>query len=84
MENALMLPQFLHKQFGRFSLALEPIDAINQYRMKTFHQFAIDLQKDLPNNGIVALTAHDGRFPLPSSILLQVHCAVANILHTTW
>lgn len=29
------------------------------------------------------MTAHNGHFPLPSSILLQVHCAVANILHAT-
>lgn len=83
MENVLMLSQPLHKQFGRFSLALEQTDTVHQYRVKTFRRFAKGLRVFLPESGIVTMTAHDGRFPLPSPILLQVHCAVANILHAT-
>ena len=29
------------------------------------------------------MKAHDGRFPLPSPILLQVHYAIAHSLHAT-
>ncbi|GAQ06560.1 hypothetical protein ALT_3881 [Aspergillus lentulus] len=84
MVNVMTLSLPLHTQFRRFSLALEQITGtINQYRVKTFRGFATAHRAELPASGTISMTAHDGRFPLASPILLQVHCAVANILHVT-
>lgn len=83
MENVMILSQPLHKPFGRFSSTLEPTETVKQCRVKTFRQFSSSLRHDLPRNEIVTMKAHDGRFPLPLPILLQIHSAIANILHAT-
>ncbi|GIJ98523.1 hypothetical protein Aspvir_000640 [Aspergillus viridinutans] len=84
MVNVMTLSLPLHTQFRRFSLALEQkTDSINQFRVKTFRGFATAHRAELPASGTISMTVHDGRFPLPSPILVQVHCAVANILHAT-
>ncbi|KAF7179812.1 hypothetical protein CNMCM7691_008863 [Aspergillus felis] len=83
MVNVMTLSLPLHTQFRRFSLALEQeTGSINQYRVKTFRGFATAHRVDLPASGTIRMTAHDG-FPLASPILLQVHCAIASILHAT-
>ncbi|EAW19001.1 HNH endonuclease signature motif containing protein [Aspergillus fischeri NRRL 181] len=83
LTNVMMLSNMIHKQFGRFSLALEPTDTLNQYRLKTFRRFTRNLRYHLPESGVVNLICHDGRYPLPSPELLQLHCSVANILNAT-
>ncbi|GIJ88851.1 hypothetical protein Asppvi_007779 [Aspergillus pseudoviridinutans] len=83
MVNVMTLSLPLHTQFRRFSLALEQeTGSINQYRVKTFCGFATAHRAELPASGTIRMTGHDG-FPLASPILLQVHCAVASILHAT-
>ncbi|KAG2011058.1 hypothetical protein GB937_007374 [Aspergillus fischeri] len=57
-------------------------DTINQYRVKTYRGFATAHRAELPASGTISMTAHGGS-PLASPILLQVHCAIANILHAT-
>ena len=83
MENVMMLSNYLHDEFGSFRLALEPTGNTNEYRVKTFRRFPTFCQAFLPVNGVITMTAHDERFPLPSPILFQLHCAIANILHAT-
>jgi hypothetical protein len=83
MVNVMTLSLSIHAQFRRFSLALEQTtDTINQYRVKTFRGFATAHRAELPASATISMTAHDGS-PLASPILLQVHCAIANILHAT-
>ncbi|GIJ89091.1 hypothetical protein Asppvi_008020 [Aspergillus pseudoviridinutans] len=83
LTNAMMLSNLIHKPFGRFSLTLEPTDTLNQYRLKTFRGCTRNLRHHLPKSGIVNLVCHDGRYPLPSPELLQLHCSVAHILNAT-
>ncbi|GIJ98286.1 hypothetical protein Aspvir_000402 [Aspergillus viridinutans] len=83
LTNVMMLSDMIHKQFGRFSLTLEPTDTLNQYRLKTFPSCTRNLRYHLPKSGVVNLICHDGRYPLPSPELLQLHCSVANILNAT-
>ncbi|EAW18766.1 uncharacterized protein NFIA_087220 [Aspergillus fischeri NRRL 181] len=83
MVSVMTLSLPMHAQFRRFSLALEQTtDTINQYRVKTYRGFATAHRAELPASGTISMTAHGGS-PLASPILLQVHCAIANILHAT-
>jgi hypothetical protein len=83
LRNVMMLSVSLHRSFGNFHLALEQTDTPNQYRVKTFPGFAPVYRGFLPQNRMVTMRAQDGRIPLPSPTLLQVHCAIAHILHAT-
>ncbi|PKX98944.1 HNH endonuclease signature motif containing protein [Aspergillus novofumigatus IBT 16806] len=83
LTNVMMMSAGMHKQFGRFSMTLETTDTLNQYCVKTFRRFARDQNNHLPKDGVVNLICHDGRYPLPSRELLELHCAVAHILHAT-
>ncbi|OJJ45074.1 hypothetical protein ASPZODRAFT_160560 [Penicilliopsis zonata CBS 506.65] len=81
--NAMMLVSIIHRQFGKFNIALEATGVPSQYRVKTFPRLPTTIRWYLPKNGIVNLITHDGREELPSPLLLQVHAAIANILHAT-
>ncbi|GFF81102.1 polyketide synthase, putative [Aspergillus udagawae] len=83
LTNVMMLSAGMHKQFGRFSMTLEPTDTLNQYRVKTFRRFTRNLNNHLPKDGVVNLICYDGRYPLPSRELLGLHCSVAHILNAT-
>jgi len=37
----------------------------------------------LPSDGLVTLTAHDGRYPLPDGCLLALHASIGAILHAS-
>ncbi|GIJ98581.1 hypothetical protein Aspvir_000699 [Aspergillus viridinutans] len=83
LQNVMMLSFSLHRSFGKFHLALEQTGIPDQYHITTFSGFAPVYRGFLPQNRIVTMRAHDGRIPLPSPTLLQVHCAIAHILHAT-
>ncbi|GIJ88790.1 hypothetical protein Asppvi_007717 [Aspergillus pseudoviridinutans] len=83
LQNVMMLSVSLHRSFGNFHLALEQTGIPDQYHITAFRRFAPVYRGFLPQSRIVTMRAHDGRIPLPSPILLQVHCAIAHILHTT-
>ncbi|PKY01612.1 hypothetical protein P168DRAFT_53065 [Aspergillus campestris IBT 28561] len=80
-ENVMMLVEGLHGQFGSFHFVLEATQTPHRYRVKTFSKFASLYLRFLPPDGFVTLTSHDGRYPLPSPILLAVHAAIGNILN---
>ncbi|KAN0067949.1 hypothetical protein V8E54_013877 [Elaphomyces granulatus] len=82
-KNVMMLVAPLHAEFGSFHLALEPMEAPDTYKIKTFPKFASLYRGFLPADGIVKFTNHDPRYALPSPILLGLHAAIANILHAT-
>jgi hypothetical protein len=82
LENVMMLQMNLQHEFRKFNLALEETATLNEYRIKTFRGFKRTNALLLPAAPTIVLTAHDGR-PLPSPHLLQVHCAIAHILHAT-
>ena len=79
----MMLVAPLHAEFGSFRLTLEPMEAPDTYKIKTFPKFASLYRGFLPADGIVKFTNHDSRYALPSPIPLGLHAAIANILHAT-
>ncbi|OJJ43555.1 hypothetical protein ASPZODRAFT_28222 [Penicilliopsis zonata CBS 506.65] len=81
--NVMMLEAGVHSHFGLFKLALEPTETPNQYQIKTFGPVMASTDLILPQSRLVTLVAHDGREELPSPILLQLHAAIASILHAT-
>ncbi|OJJ42576.1 hypothetical protein ASPZODRAFT_137195 [Penicilliopsis zonata CBS 506.65] len=83
LANAMMLERGVHTEFGKFNLALEPTAVPNQYEILTFPLLPGFTRMALPTSSKVTLVAHDGRDELPSPILLQLHAAIAKILHAT-
>ena len=83
IDNVMMLLQTIRYEFGRFHISLAATDTENTYTIKTFRGMPTMCNFFLPPNGQVVLTSHDDRYKLPHPILLQVHNAVAHILHLT-
>ncbi|PWY69600.1 hypothetical protein BO94DRAFT_590387 [Aspergillus sclerotioniger CBS 115572] len=82
-ENVMMLEAGIHREFGRFCLTLVPTSTENTYTVKTYQGFSTLYNIALPTNGRVVFISHDNRYQLPHPLLLQVHNAVAHILHMT-
>lgn len=82
-QNAMMMIQPLHREFGKFHFTFEATTTPNRYRVKSFPRFTRYYRRSLPPSGFVTFTTHDGRYPLPHPILLAVHAAIANILYLT-
>ncbi|KAF7125876.1 hypothetical protein CNMCM5793_002235 [Aspergillus hiratsukae] len=83
LQNIMMLQMNLHYEFRRFHLAFEETATLNEYRIRTSAGFRRTHSPYLPATPTIVLTAHDGRFPLPSPELLRLHCAVTKILHAS-
>ncbi|KAF7125882.1 hypothetical protein CNMCM5793_002241 [Aspergillus hiratsukae] len=83
LQNVMVLSFTLQRSFREFNLALEETSTLNEYKVKTFAGFKRAYQNFLPASRTIMMRAHDGRHPLPSPTLLQVHCAIAHILHAT-
>ncbi|KAF8531797.1 hypothetical protein BDD12DRAFT_766395 [Trichophaea hybrida] len=86
--NALMMCDTLHTIFGQFRVCLEPLEADdNSYKIVKLRKFPIVFSSRLPPDGIVRLVNHSNPFsdyiPLPNKKYLEVHAAVAKILHAT-
>lgn len=79
--NVMMMYAPLHQQFGAFRFVFEATETLHQYRIKTFPRLPRVFLKDIPPNGLVTFTSHDGRYSLPHPTLLAVHSAIGNILH---
>ncbi|KAF8454859.1 hypothetical protein BDZ91DRAFT_852890 [Kalaharituber pfeilii] len=79
--NAMTLCSTLHTLFGDFGFTLFSTDIENTYKIKTYPGFPSTWVERLPKSMEVQFTAHDGRYLLPSPLLLGVHAAVAQILH---
>lgn len=79
--NVMMLLSPLHGEFGEFRLTFEATQTENRYRVKVFPNFNDGYNVFLPPNRIVTFMSHDSRWHLPNPFLLQVHVAIANILH---
>ncbi|KAJ5091336.1 hypothetical protein NUU61_006206 [Penicillium alfredii] len=82
-QNVMMMVGAFHDEFGSFHFVLEATETPNRYRLKEFSNFASLFLPLLPQNRIVILNSHDGRYPPPNPILLAVHAAVGNILNLT-
>ncbi|KAL5339663.1 hypothetical protein BJX70DRAFT_397607 [Aspergillus crustosus] len=67
--------------FRKFRLILEGTGKANEYRIKTFKGSSSFYRRLLPANGLIVFTSDDGRYPLPSPILLAFHAAIGNILN---
>ncbi|WEW58396.1 hypothetical protein PRK78_003864 [Emydomyces testavorans] len=86
--NLMTLFSLAHKAFGEFSLAFEPTDETDKYKILTFsrnRRTALDLHLPPPNahgERIVKFETH-ADVELPSRQLLQTHAALAKILHTS-
>ncbi|KAL1967979.1 hypothetical protein VTN77DRAFT_2396 [Rasamsonia byssochlamydoides] len=91
--NLMTLYDTVHSAFGKFTLAFEPtssspFDESNEYKVLTFgrkYPTVLDIHLPQPN-------AHGDRIvkfekyadvDLPSPVLLQIHAALANILHAS-
>ncbi|KAB8229459.1 HNH endonuclease signature motif containing protein [Aspergillus alliaceus] len=85
MQNVMMLERHaVHTHFGRFKLALEPTSVESQYRI--WHSFTTGLPlyaHSFPQDRIITLKAQDGRYPLPSPILIETHYLIARIINAT-
>ncbi|OJJ66011.1 hypothetical protein ASPBRDRAFT_667000 [Aspergillus brasiliensis CBS 101740] len=81
--NVMMLDAAIHRQFGRFALSLAATSEMNVYTIETFKGFATIHAHALPVDRRVTLTSHDGRYELPSPILLEIHNSISHILHLT-
>ena len=56
----------------------------NVYRIKTYPRFTDSyLNPYIPASGHVTFESHSGSHPLPSPLFLEVHAAIARILHAT-
>lgn len=78
-----MLMPSLHSEFGNFRFAFEATDTPHCYRPKVFNSFPSASWHFLPRDSPVTFRSHDDRYPLPNPTLLQVHTAIANVLHAT-
>jgi hypothetical protein len=49
----------------------------------TFPHLSSGVARDFPKDGYIAFVNHDKSFPLPDRSLLELHAAVAEILHAS-
>lgn len=84
IRNVVMLEGLLGDEFELFMFTLEPTGlAQHQYHMKITAGFNPAHEWFLPEDRTMTLTSYDGRYPLPSPILFDVHAAISNILQAT-
>lgn len=78
--NAMTMSLNLHLSFGSFDFAFEETSRRYTYTLKNYKPWVLD---DLPEQ--VTFTCHNSESPfaLPSSGLLKVHAALANIFHAS-
>ncbi|KAE8357031.1 hypothetical protein BDV28DRAFT_161781 [Aspergillus coremiiformis] len=82
-ENAMMLLEPLRGEFGAFHLSFAATTTPNLYQVKTFPEFSSIFSSFLPANRLITFVSHDVRYQLPHPVLLEIHNAIAHILHAT-
>lgn len=79
----LCLSYQLHQPFGEFQLALKPTSTEHVYSIRTYSRFPTWELDKLPLSRRVTLTTSDPAIPPPDRDLLEVHAAIAKILHAS-
>ncbi|RFU26875.1 hypothetical protein B7463_g9473, partial [Scytalidium lignicola] len=86
--NVMTLFRSMHDEFGDFTLALELAGEENTYLLRTFEGFSDGLFHFFPPSDVngtrkIEFQSHDDRYSLPSKELLEVHFAIAKVLHAS-
>lgn len=77
--NGITMQKECHPYFGQFEISFEATATPDTYRVMNHVPNVIPFS--LPPQ--VRFVCHDGRYELPSPQLLQVHAAIARILHAS-
>ncbi|KAH8811523.1 hypothetical protein F5884DRAFT_831332 [Xylogone sp. PMI_703] len=86
--NVMTLWTPIHSCFGEFTLAFDPTHEDNEYIVNVFPKAPRGIFRDLPRPNEfgerrVKFISHDDRYPLPAKELLELHSAIANVLHAS-
>ncbi|KAJ9227116.1 hypothetical protein DTO027B5_876 [Paecilomyces variotii] len=87
-DNLMTLFELVHTDFGKFTLALEPTEAPDVYKILRFEKQSTALNIFLPppnsrGDRIVRFQKYADDVDLPSPVLLETHAALAKILHAS-
>ncbi|KAJ9388363.1 hypothetical protein DTO063F5_2694 [Paecilomyces variotii] len=80
--NAMTLHHGLHRNFGKFRIALDPTEKENEYNILQFRATAT-AKRFLPANNKILFTQHDSRYAMPSPELLRIHAIIAKVLRAS-
>jgi len=78
--NVMTMDRDLHANFGEFQFCFVATGRPNRYKIK---RYKVTPMVHLVLPEYVEFTAHSGLHELPSPELLQLHAAVAQVLHTS-
>ncbi|OJJ43065.1 hypothetical protein ASPZODRAFT_19764 [Penicilliopsis zonata CBS 506.65] len=83
--NGITLRDYVHTQFGKYTIAFKPTDTPNVYERKLFNRFPSAQRRTLPQSSRIKFTHAPGTetFELPSTALLNCHYRLAEILNAS-
>ncbi|KAJ9198957.1 hypothetical protein DTO271D3_1148 [Paecilomyces variotii] len=80
--NAITLNHVLHRNFGKFRIALDPTETEIEYNVLKFRATSF-AKLFISSNNEVIFTQHEPRYAMPSPELLRIHAIIAKVLHAS-
>ncbi|KAJ9225450.1 hypothetical protein DTO169C6_2183 [Paecilomyces variotii] len=80
--NTMTLNHVLHRNFGKFRIALHPTETEIEYNVLQFRATSFAKLFISANNEVI-FTQHEPRYTMPSPELLRIHAIIAKVLHAS-